>query len=38
MLEHGSENLQRIALAHHRDGFFLYLGRHVGLPVALRAR
>jgi glucosamine--fructose-6-phosphate aminotransferase (isomerizing) len=35
MLEHGSENLQRIALAHYRDDFFLYLGRHVGLPVAL---
>jgi glucosamine--fructose-6-phosphate aminotransferase (isomerizing) len=35
MLEHGSENVQRIALAHHRDDFFLYLGRHVGLPVAL---
>jgi glutamine---fructose-6-phosphate transaminase (isomerizing) len=35
MLEHGSENLERIALAHHRDDFFLYLGRHVGLPVAL---
>ena len=35
MLEHGSDNLERIALAHHRDDFFLYLGRHVGLPVAL---
>ncbi|MGZ4343360.1 MAG: glutamine--fructose-6-phosphate transaminase (isomerizing) [Solirubrobacteraceae bacterium] len=35
MLEHGVDNLQKIALAHHRDDFFLYLGRHVGLPVAL---
>ena len=35
MLEHGTDNLERIALAHHRDDFFLYLGRHVGLPVAL---
>ena len=35
MLEHGIENIERIALAHHRADFFLYLGRHVGLPVAL---
>ena len=35
MLEHGVENIERIALAHHRADFFLYLGRHVGLPVAL---
>jgi glutamine---fructose-6-phosphate transaminase (isomerizing) len=27
--------IEEIALAHHRDEFFLYLGRHVGLPVAL---
>jgi glucosamine--fructose-6-phosphate aminotransferase (isomerizing) len=27
--------VEEIALAHHRDEFFLYLGRHVGLPVAL---
>ena len=35
MLEHGIENIERIALAHYRADFFLYLGRHVGLPVAL---
>ncbi len=35
MLEHGVENIERIALAYHRADFFLYLGRHVGLPVAL---
>jgi glucosamine--fructose-6-phosphate aminotransferase (isomerizing) len=35
ILEHGVENIERIALAHHRADFFLYLGRHVGLPVAL---
>ncbi len=35
MLEHGLEDLQRIAGDVHRADFFLYLGRHVGLPVAL---
>jgi glucosamine--fructose-6-phosphate aminotransferase (isomerizing) len=35
ILEHGIENIERIALAHHRADFFLYLGRNVGLPVAL---
>ena len=35
MLEHGVANIERIALAYHRADFFLYLGRHVGLPVAL---
>jgi len=35
MLEHGDENLRRIAAENHRCEFFLYLGRHVGLPVAL---
>ena len=29
------EGVERCALAHHDSGFFLYLGRHVGLPVAL---
>ena len=29
------EPVERIATAHHRAEFFLYLGRHVGLPVAL---
>jgi glucosamine--fructose-6-phosphate aminotransferase (isomerizing) len=27
--------VERIADAHHGNGFFLYLGRHVGLPIAL---
>jgi glucosamine--fructose-6-phosphate aminotransferase (isomerizing) len=27
--------IQRVADAHYRADFFLYLGRHVGLPVAL---
>jgi glutamine---fructose-6-phosphate transaminase (isomerizing) len=35
ILERGIDNIERIALAHHRAEFFLYLGRHVGLPVAL---
>ncbi|HKH18540.1 MAG TPA: glutamine--fructose-6-phosphate transaminase (isomerizing) [Solirubrobacteraceae bacterium] len=29
------EAVERVADAHHGKGFFLYLGRHVGLPVAL---
>ncbi len=29
------EDCERIAEAHHDAEFFLYLGRHVGLPVAL---
>jgi glutamine---fructose-6-phosphate transaminase (isomerizing) len=29
------ETVERIALAHHASDFFLYIGRHVGLPVAL---
>jgi glucosamine--fructose-6-phosphate aminotransferase (isomerizing) len=29
------EAVERVAQAHHAAGFFLYLGRHVGLPVAL---
>ena len=28
-------DVEAVAAAHHRDSFFLYLGRHVGLPVAL---
>jgi glutamine---fructose-6-phosphate transaminase (isomerizing) len=35
MLEHGLEDLKRIAGDVHGADFFLYLGRHVGLPVAL---
>ena len=29
------DSVERIAQAHHAKEFFLYLGRHVGLPVAL---
>jgi glucosamine--fructose-6-phosphate aminotransferase (isomerizing) len=29
------ESVERIAGRHARDAFFLYLGRHVGLPIAL---
>ncbi|MGB2710386.1 MAG: glutamine--fructose-6-phosphate transaminase (isomerizing) [Conexibacter sp.] len=35
LLEAGSEQIEAVAQAHHRSDFFLYLGRHVGLPVAL---
>ncbi|MBV9196689.1 MAG: glutamine--fructose-6-phosphate transaminase (isomerizing) [Solirubrobacterales bacterium] len=35
MLEDGGDDLKRIARQHHRADFFLYLGRHVGVPVAL---
>jgi glucosamine--fructose-6-phosphate aminotransferase (isomerizing) len=35
MVEHGLASVERIAERHHKAGFFLYLGRHVGLPVAL---
>jgi len=35
MVEHGLGELEQIAEEHYRDEFFLYLGRHVGLPVAL---
>ena len=35
MLEHGEEAIERVADAHYEPSFFLYLGRHVGLPVAL---
>jgi glucosamine--fructose-6-phosphate aminotransferase (isomerizing) len=35
MLEHGDAGLRAIAAEHHGAEFFLYLGRHVGLPVAL---
>ncbi|MCD6727280.1 MAG: glutamine--fructose-6-phosphate transaminase (isomerizing) [Solirubrobacteraceae bacterium] len=27
-------DVERIAESHWRDGFFLYLGRHIGLPIA----
>jgi len=35
MLEHGLTDLEEIADEHCRAEFFLYLGRHVGLAVAL---
>jgi glucosamine--fructose-6-phosphate aminotransferase (isomerizing) len=35
VLESCAPVVQRIAEAHHGAGFFLYLGRHVGLPIAL---
>jgi len=35
LLEAGSGQIEAIAQAHHASDFFLYLGRHVGLPVAL---
>ena len=35
MLEHGTSNLERIAQDAYKANFFLYIGRHVGLPVAL---
>ena len=35
LLDRGSAEIEAIAQAHHRSDFFLYLGRHVGLPVAL---
>jgi glucosamine--fructose-6-phosphate aminotransferase (isomerizing) len=34
MLEHGSNEVERIAKDNHSAQFFLYLGRHVGVPVA----
>jgi glucosamine--fructose-6-phosphate aminotransferase (isomerizing) len=35
LLARVSEPVEEIARAHHADDFFLYLGRHAGLPVAL---
>ena len=35
MLEHGMQAIPRIAEQNYAADFFLYLGRHVGLPVAL---
>jgi glucosamine--fructose-6-phosphate aminotransferase (isomerizing) len=35
LLEHGVEDCRRIAAGSYEADFFLYLGRHVGLPVAL---
>src|SRR5215207_6898506 len=33
MLEHGTAAIDRVAERHFEKDFFLYLGRHVGLPV-----
>jgi glucosamine--fructose-6-phosphate aminotransferase (isomerizing) len=35
LLERCAPAVERVAEAHHANGFFLYLGRHVGLPIAL---
>ncbi|HEX3978550.1 MAG TPA: glutamine--fructose-6-phosphate transaminase (isomerizing) [Solirubrobacteraceae bacterium] len=35
LLEHDVGGVEAIAKAHYQSGFFLYLGRHIGLPVAL---
>jgi glucosamine--fructose-6-phosphate aminotransferase (isomerizing) len=35
LLARVAEPVEEIALAHRGDDFFFYLGRHVGLPVAL---
>ncbi|MGN6190363.1 MAG: glutamine--fructose-6-phosphate transaminase (isomerizing), partial [Conexibacter sp.] len=35
LLDEGSAQIEAIARAHYEQDFFLYLGRHVGLPVAL---
>jgi glucosamine--fructose-6-phosphate aminotransferase (isomerizing) len=35
LLDQDVSNIEAIAEAHHEAPFFLYLGRHIGLPVAL---
>jgi len=35
MLEAGDATVRAVAERHHQAEFFLYLGRHIGLPVAL---
>ena len=35
LLEHDVRGIEAIARAHYQSDFFLYLGRHIGLPVAL---
>jgi glucosamine--fructose-6-phosphate aminotransferase (isomerizing) len=35
LLDHDVDGIEKVAEAHHQAEFFLYLGRHVGLPVAL---
>ncbi len=35
MLDRGTDTIDRVAQRHFEKDFFLYLGRHVGLPVGL---
>jgi glutamine---fructose-6-phosphate transaminase (isomerizing) len=35
VIEHVAQDVKRVAEEHWRQDFFLYIGRHVGLPVAL---
>ncbi|RKQ94083.1 glutamine--fructose-6-phosphate transaminase [Solirubrobacter pauli] len=35
LLAHGTDAIDRVAERHYQQDFFLYLGRHVGLPVGL---
>ena len=35
LLERDIDGIETIAKAHYQSEFFLYLGRHIGLPVAL---
>jgi glucosamine--fructose-6-phosphate aminotransferase (isomerizing) len=35
LLERDIDGIEAIAKAHYQSDFFLYLGRHVGLPIAL---
>jgi glutamine---fructose-6-phosphate transaminase (isomerizing) len=35
LLENDVKGIEAIAKAHYKSDFFLYLGRHIGLPVAL---
>ena len=35
LLEHDVDGVEAIAKAYYQSEFFLYLGRHIGLPVAL---
>jgi glucosamine--fructose-6-phosphate aminotransferase (isomerizing) len=34
-IENVEERVRAVARAHHKQRFFLYLGRHIGLPVCL---
>ena len=38
LLERGTDAIDRVAERHYDADFFLYLGRHVGLPVVPRGR